>query len=78
MPVRTTVYLEEDVLERVRKHVPERGLSKFINQTLAEKAETLERKRIEELAIEGYIATREDRAELAQDWEVVDLEGWPD
>jgi hypothetical protein len=36
MPVRTTVYLDERVLEQVRRHVPERGLSRFINQMLAE------------------------------------------
>ncbi len=78
MAVRTTVYLDEQVLERVRRHVPPRGLSKLINEMLNEQAEAFERKRIEDLMAEGYVATRRDREELARDWEAVDLEGWPD
>ena len=78
MPVRTTVHLEEDVLVRVRQLVPSRGLSRFINETLAEKLDALEREQIEQEMREGYIATREDRAALNEDWGVLDTEGWPE
>ena len=78
MPVRTTVYLDAEVLELVRRHVPERGLSRFINRTLAEKAEALERKRIEELLIEGYKASWTEQGDVDRDWRVVETEGWPD
>ena len=27
---------------------------------------------------EGYLATREDRAELNADWGILDTEGWPE
>jgi hypothetical protein len=78
MPVRTTVHLEEDLLVRVRQLVPSRGLSRFINETLAEKLDALEREQVEAAMREGYIATREDRAALNQDWGILDTEGWPE
>jgi hypothetical protein len=78
MPVRTTVHLEEDLLVRVRQLVPTRGLSRFINETLAEKLDALEREQVEAAMREGYIATREERAALNQDWAVVDTESWPE
>lgn len=80
MPVRTTVYLEEEVLERVRRVVPPRGLSQFINEALVEKTETLERQAIEQAMKEGYLATGRtagDREALSADWEAVDTESWP-
>jgi len=76
MPIRTTIHLDERVLDRLRLFVPPRGLSRFINEAMADKLATLERERLEAEMQEGYIATREDRAELNVDWSVVDLEGW--
>ena len=70
--------LDEELLLRLREFVPQRRLSRFINETLAEKLAALERQRIEEEMKEGYIATRQDRDELAEDWKVVDTEGWPE
>ncbi len=76
--VRTTVNLDPEVLARARKLVPERGLSRFINDTLNEKMVVLERQRIEAAMKQGYIATRQERAELDADWATVDGEGWPE
>jgi hypothetical protein len=78
MPIRTTVHLQEDLLVRVRQLVPSRGLSRFINETLAEKLDALEREQVEAAMREGYIATRGDRAALNEDWGVLDTEGWPE
>lgn len=38
----------------------------------------LERQRIEEAMKEGYLATREGRDQLNEDWGVVDTEDWPE
>jgi metal-responsive CopG/Arc/MetJ family transcriptional regulator len=78
MPVRTTIRLDERVLDRLRPFVRPRGLSRFINEAMAEKLAALERERLEAEMREGYIATREDRAELNVDWSVVDFEAWPE
>jgi hypothetical protein len=76
--MRTTIQLDEALAARLRAMVPPRGLNRFINETLIEKVDALERQQLEELMKEGYLATRDDRDELSADWEVVDLEGWPE
>lgn len=75
--MRTTVYIDDDLNHRLRLLVPPRGLNRFINDAIAEKVGALEERRIIAEMREGYIATREDRDELAQEWEAIDLEGWP-
>lgn len=78
MATRTTVYLDEEVLQRVRRHVPARGLSQLINDLLAERASELERAELEARMREGYIATRSERQNVLADWHVVDTEAWPE
>lgn len=39
--------------------------------------DTIESQRLEQAMIEGYINTRDDRAELNRDWQIVDGENWP-
>jgi hypothetical protein len=78
MSPRTIVQLDQELLDRVRELVPQRDLSRFINEVLAEKLDTLERQRIEETTREGYIVRREEAAIVAADWSAVDVEGWPD
>ena len=75
MTKRTTIYLDEPLLTRIRRFVPPRGLSKLINELLAERATQLEEAEIEAQMREGYLATRQERQELNDDWEVVDMEG---
>ncbi len=75
--VRTTVHLEQELVVRARRVVPPRGLNRFVNEALAEKLDLLEQQKTEKAMREGYLATRRDRAALARDWEVVDVEDWP-
>lgn len=77
MSVRTTVYLDGEVLQRVRQHVPARGLSQLINDLLSERVAEIEQSELEAQMREGYIATRQEREELNADWQIVDGEGWP-
>ena len=78
MTVRTTVQIDDALMERARRLVPARGFSQFVNEAVAARVDALEREQIEAAMREGYIATREDRLELSQDWEAVDNEGWPE
>jgi Arc/MetJ family transcription regulator len=71
MPVRTTVHLDEALLERARRRISPHGLSRLINEALAEKIAALERQEIEAAMKEGYLATQADRAALNEDWQVV-------
>ena len=77
MTTRTTVYLDETLLDRVRRFVAPRGLSSLISELLDEKVRQLERAEIEAAMREGYLATNSERQELNADWQVVDGEGWP-
>ena len=76
--IRTTIHLDEQLLARVRRAIPPRGLSRFISETLAEKIEVIERQQIEAAMKEGYLLTRQDRAAMDEDWQGVDAEGWPE
>lgn len=75
--MRTTIQLDDDLLARLRPFVPPRRLNRFINEALAEKVATLERRQIEAQMKEGYLATARERQELNADWQGLDLEGWP-
>lgn len=77
MTRRTTIYLDEAVVERVRRFIPRRGFSQLVNEMLRQKATELEQAEIEAQMREGYLATRQDRIELGAEWEPVDGEGWP-
>ena len=78
MSKRTTLYLDDQLLERARRFVPLRGISAFVNQLLAERLAELERAELEAELREGYLAGNRDHQELNADWRVVDLEDWPE
>ena len=77
MTLRTTVYLDDGVAERIRRFIPQRGLSQLVNDLLQQKATELEQAEIERQMHEGYLAVRADRKALNEEWQVIDAEGWP-
>ncbi len=79
----TTVQLNDDLSERLQRLTPGQSLDGLVNQAVAEKVAELEsrraaREQIKREMREGYIATAAEQDELGREWEVVDLEGWPD
>ncbi len=77
MTTRTTIYLDESLLERVRRFVSSRGLSSLVSELLDERVRQLEQAEIEAAMREGYLATRSERQALNADWQALDGEGWP-
>ena len=77
MTIRTTIYLDEKLLKRVRRFVAPRDLSSLISELLDEKVRKLELALIETAMHEGYLATNSERRELNAEWLTVDGEGWP-
>ena len=77
MTLRTTIYLDNDIVERVRRFMPQRGLSQLVNELLQQRVAELERAEIELQMREGYLATHEDRAVLNEEWQRIDGERWP-
>lgn len=76
--VRTTVQIDEALLARLRRIVPQRGISRFINRALEEKVGEIERRQIEDAMREGYQATHHDREAINREWQSLDAEGWPE
>ena len=76
MTLRTTIYLDEAVVNQLRRFIPQRGLSQLVNDLLQQKVTELERAEIEAQMVEGYLAVREERAALNEDWQHIDGEGW--
>ena len=77
MTLRTTIYLDEAVIAQLRRFIPQRGLSQLVNDLLQQKVMELERAEIEAQMVEGYLAVREERVALNEDWQRLDGEGWP-
>lgn len=76
--MRTTIYLDEALSTRLRRFVPRRGLSRFINEAVRERVTALEGREIEHEMREGYVVTRQEREELNRDWEFLDSASWPE
>lgn len=77
MTTRTTIYLDEALLDRVRRFVSSRGLSALVNELLEERVRQLEQAEIEAAMREGYLATNSERRALNADWQILDGEEWP-
>ena len=77
MTIRTTIYLDEKLLERVRRFVAPRDLSRLVSELLDERVRRFEHAEIEATMREGYLVTNNERRQLNADWQVVDGEGWP-
>ena len=77
MTIRTTIYLDEKLLERVRRFVVPRDLSRLVSELLDERVRQLEQVEMETAMLNGYLATNSERRDLNADWQVVDGQGWP-
>ena len=77
MTIRTTIYLDEKLLERVRRFVAPRDLSRLVSELLDERVRQLEQVEMETAMLNGYLATNSERRDLNADWQVVDGQGWP-
>ena len=77
MTIRTTIYLDERLLERVQRFVAPCDLSRLVSELLDERVRQLEQVEIETAMRNGYLATNNERRDLNADWQIVDGEGWP-
>lgn len=78
MRSRTTIYLDDELNDRLRSIVQPRGINRFVQSAIAEKLASMERKRIIAEIREGYEATRDDWDEISEDWAPLEVEGWPE
>jgi hypothetical protein len=75
MPVRLNITMDEELYRRLKRELPRRGISAFINEAVRLRLHPDRR----ELATAYRAASRESwRRRLATDWKHTDLEGWPE
>jgi len=75
MPVRLNIIMEEEVYKRLKRQVPAKRMSAFINEAVRTKL------RPEEKTLDAaYRAARREawRNPLSSDWVVTETEGWPE
>jgi predicted CopG family antitoxin len=75
MPVRLNITIDEGVYKRLKKEVPPKKISSFINAAVREKLYP-DKKTLDN----AYKAASRERwrAELEKDWSVTEAEGWPE
>jgi len=74
MAVRLNITMDEDLYKRLKKELPAKRISSFINQAV--RARLYPDKRALDAAYKA--ASREPwRSALTEDWEATDLEDWP-
>jgi hypothetical protein len=78
MSTRTTIQIDESVAQQLRARVPARGQSRFINQAIAEKLAAIERAEREAAMVEGYKSRHAERDDVERDWDLLEVEGWPE
>jgi Arc/MetJ family transcription regulator len=75
MPVRLNITIDEDVHERLKRDLPPKGISRFINDALRARL----RPSREQLDSAYRAAAREKwRRSEAREWQGTDVEGWPE
>jgi hypothetical protein len=74
MPVRLNITIDEDVHDRLKRELPAKGISRFINEAIRARF----RPSREALATAYKAAAREPwRKAESRDWRVTEVEGWP-
>jgi len=75
--VKTTIYLDDELAERLKRLVAPRKLNRFINEAAAEKARQIEEERFHAELRAAYLASNEEDVEVDADWSVLDVVDWP-
>ena len=74
MAVRLNITMDEALYRRLKREIPVRGISGFIEDAVQQRLRP-DRKSLDA----AYAAARGEawRRGLAEDWEAAELEGWP-
>ncbi len=76
--VKVDFTIPKELDEKLRQTVEPGQRSSFVAQAIRERLAVLERERIVVALREGYLATREEDAQINSEWEGATLEKWPE
>jgi metal-responsive CopG/Arc/MetJ family transcriptional regulator len=74
---RIILSLDEALIQRAEQLLPPGRLSELINALLSEWLIKQEQAEVQAQMREGYLAVREERQELNEEWQAIDGVGWP-
>ena len=74
MPVRLNITMDADLYDRLKRELPAKGISRFINDAVRARLHP-DRRTLDT----AYKAARKEawRKELVEEWDVTETEGWP-
>lgn len=75
MPVRLNITIDEDVHERLKRDLPAKGISRFINDAVRARLRPSR-----EALDDAYKAAARERWRKSdtREWRATDVEGWPE
>jgi predicted CopG family antitoxin len=75
MPIRLNITIDKDVHERLKRELPAKGISRFINEAVRARLRPSR-----EALDEAYKAATKERwrRSQAREWSTTDVEGWPE
>jgi hypothetical protein len=75
MPIRLNITIDNDVHERLKRELPAKGISRFINEAVRARLRPSR-----EALDDAYKAAAKERwrHSEAREWNVTDAEGWPE
>ncbi len=75
MPIRLNITIDEDVHERLKRELPAKGISRFINEAVRARLRPSR-----EALDDAYKAAARERwrRSEAREWNATDVEGWPE
>ena len=75
MPVRLNITMDEDLYRRLKKELPAKGISSFINKAVRARIHP-DRRTLDD----AYRAASRERwrRQVEQEWASTETEGWPD
>lgn len=74
--IRMNITIPDELFEQIEKFTPPRKRSQFIAEALKQRIEKIQNERLQKSLEEGYKARKEESYSMAQEFEVIDLEGW--
>lgn len=74
--VKVNFTIPEDIVATLKARVGERGRSAFVGAAIRDRLAHLEQEELRRNLVEGYLARREEDAEVSKEWEGPTLEHW--
>jgi len=74
--IRLNIVVSEALLREIESMAGVRKRSRFITEAIERHIESLKREQTEKLMAEGYRARKEESRAIAEEFEIVDSEGW--